>query len=140
MQRQKTACDETGFAGSLETMIATVPFKLHIEHEHYYHSLMLIWMRLLGFKVRAEESNNLGSSDAVWEQPDLTVVAEVKYDAKKKIDTLLDEALKQIHERRYYNKYTGKVLLLGIAFSERQPGCRMEILTNHQDSVNPDQK
>jgi hypothetical protein len=128
MQRQIIGCDESGFAGSLETMIATVPAKLHIEHEHYYHSLMLIWMRLLGFKIRAEESNNLGYSDAVWEQPDLTVVAEVKYHADKKIDTLLGEALNQIHERRYYNKYSGKVLLLGIAFSEKQPGCRMEII------------
>jgi hypothetical protein len=85
-------------------------------------------MRLLGFEIRAEEANNLGYSDAVWEQPNLTVVAEVKYHAKKRINTLLNEALKQIHERRYYNKYSGKVLLLGIAFSGKQTGCRMEIL------------
>jgi hypothetical protein len=81
MQQQITACDESGFARSLETMIATVPAKLHISHEHYYHSLMLIWLRLLGFRIRAEEANNLGYSDAVWEQPDLTVVADLKYDA-----------------------------------------------------------
>ncbi|MDR1173113.1 MAG: ATP-binding protein, partial [Bacteroidales bacterium] len=135
MQRQITACDESGFARSLETMIATVPSKLHISCEHYYHSLMLIWMRMLGFRIRAEEPNNLGYSDAVWEQPELTVVAEIKYHAEKKIDTLLNEALKQIHERRYYNKYTGKVLLLGIAFAGKQPGCRMEVLSDHQDSV-----
>jgi hypothetical protein len=117
-------------------MIATVPSELHIKHEHYYHSLMLIWMRLLGFKVRAEEPNNLGRSDIVWEQPELTVVAEIKYSADTKIDTLLNEALNQIHKRRYYNKYSGKILLLGIAFSGRQPGCRVEILNNYQDSVN----
>ncbi|MDR1223370.1 MAG: ATP-binding protein [Tannerella sp.] len=128
MQQKITDCDEAGFARSLETMIATVPSELHIPCEHYYHSLMLIWMRLLGFRVRAEESNNLGRSDAVWEQPGLTVVAEVKYHAEKKIDTLLDEVLEQIYDRRYYNKYTGKVLLLGIAFSGKQPGCRMEKL------------
>jgi hypothetical protein len=132
MQQQITACDESGFAGSLETMIATVPSELHINHEHYYHSLMLIWMRLLGFKVRAEEANNLGRSDIVWEQSELTVVAEIKYHAEKKIDTLLNEALNQIHERRYYNKYSGKVLLLGVAFSGRQPGCRMEVLNNQK--------
>ncbi|MDR1221400.1 MAG: AAA family ATPase, partial [Tannerella sp.] len=66
MQQHITGCDEAGFARSLETMIATVPAKLHIGHEHYYHSLMLIWMRLLGFRIRAEEPNNLGNSDAVW--------------------------------------------------------------------------
>jgi hypothetical protein len=58
---------------------------------------------------------------AVWEQPGMTVVAEVKYSAKKTIDALLNAALKQIHDRRYYNKYPGKVLLLGIAFAG-QPG------------------
>jgi hypothetical protein len=128
MQQQITACDEAGFAGCLETVIASVTSELHIGHEHYYHSLMLIWMRMLGFRVRAEEPNNLGRSDTVWEQPGFTVVAEVKYHAEKKIGTLLDEALKQIHDRRYYNRYTGKVLLLGIAFSGRQAGCRMEEL------------
>jgi hypothetical protein len=128
MQQHITNCDEAGFAHSLETVIASVPSELHISHEHYYHSLMLIWMRMLGFRVRAEKPNNLGRSDIVWEQPGLTVVAEIKYHAEEKIDTLLNEALKQIHGRRYYNKYTGKVLLLGIAFSGRQTGCRMEEL------------
>jgi hypothetical protein len=52
--------------------------------------------------------------------------------ADKTVDTLLGEALKQIHDRRYYNKYTGKVLLLGIAFSGKQPGCRMEALNNQK--------
>jgi hypothetical protein len=126
IQRQINDCDEAGFARSLEMMIAPIPYDIHITHEHYYHSLMLVWMRLAGFNVRAEEHNNLGSSDLVWEQSGLTVVAEIKYHDKKKINTLLNEALNQIHERRYYNKYSGKVLLLGIAFSGRQPGCRME--------------
>jgi hypothetical protein len=126
MQRQIADCDESGFARSLEVMIATVPYDLHIPHEHYYHSLMLIWMRLFGFKIRAEEHTSLGRSDAVWEQPGLTVVAEIKYHAEKTVDTLLGEAMKQIHDRRYYNKYLGKVLLLGIAFSGKQPGCRMK--------------
>jgi hypothetical protein len=128
MQRQINEFDEAGFARSLEAMIATVPYDLHIPHEYYYHSLMLIWMRLLGFVIRGEEHNNMGSSDAVWEQPDLTVITEIKYHAKKTIDTLLDEAIQQIHERRYYNKYLGKVLLLGVAFSGKQTGCRMEEL------------
>ncbi|MDR1223849.1 MAG: ATP-binding protein [Tannerella sp.] len=130
MQQHISACDEAGFARSLERMIASVPSKLHIAKEFYYHSLMLIWMQMLGFRIRAEEPNNLGYSDLVWEQPGLTVVAEVKYHAKKKIDTLLNEAMNQIHERRYYNKYSGKILLLGIAFSGKQPGCRMEVLNN----------
>jgi hypothetical protein len=48
--------------------------------------------------------------------------------AKKKTNTLLNEALTQIHERRYYNRYLGKVILLGIAFFGKKLGCRMETL------------
>ncbi|MDR2643302.1 MAG: AAA family ATPase [Planctomycetaceae bacterium] len=69
MQHQITNFDEDGFARSLGAMVATVPYDLHIPQEAYYHSLMLIWMRLLGFKIHAEEHNDLGRSDLVWEQP-----------------------------------------------------------------------
>jgi hypothetical protein len=127
IEQQITNCDEDGFARTLESMVATVPSNLHDTRESYYHSLMLMWMRLIGFEVRGEESNNLGRSDIVWEQPDIAVVAEIKYHAKKKIDALLNEAMTQIHEKRYYNRYTGKVLLLGIAFSGKNVGCRMEV-------------
>ncbi|MDR2762100.1 MAG: PD-(D/E)XK nuclease domain-containing protein, partial [Planctomycetaceae bacterium] len=60
------------------------------------------------------------------EQSGVTVIAEIKYHAKKKINTLLKEAMKQIHERRYYNKYSGKIILLGIAFAGKNVGCKME--------------
>ena len=126
MERQIAACDEAGFARSLETMIAAVPYELHIPREAYYHSLMLIWMRLLGFNIHGEASNNRGRADAVWEQPGLTVVAEIKYHAGKTTGALLDEALTQIRDRRYYNKYTGRIILLGVAFSGKEIGYRME--------------
>jgi hypothetical protein len=109
-------------------MIATVPYELQSGCEHYYHTIILIWMRLLGFKIQGEKPNNCGRADAVWEQPGLTVVAELKYNAEKKIETLLNEAMTQIHDRRYYNQYIGKVILLGIAFSGKDIGCRMEEL------------
>jgi hypothetical protein len=85
-------------------------------------------MRLIGFEIRGEEPNNLGRSDIVWEQSGMVVVAEIKYHAKTKIDTLLKAAMTQIHEKRYYNRYLGKVLLLCIAFSGKNIGCKMEVL------------
>jgi hypothetical protein len=91
-------------------------------------------MRLLGFKIHGEEHKNIGRSDAVWEQPNLTVIAEIKYHAKKRINTLLNEAIKQIHDRRYYNKYLGKVILLGVAFSGKKTGCKMEELKIKNDN------
>ncbi|MDR1382635.1 MAG: PD-(D/E)XK nuclease domain-containing protein [Planctomycetaceae bacterium] len=128
MTKQIADGDEAGFALSLEAMIAAVPYELHIRKEAYYHTMMLIWMRLLGFNIHGETPNNRGRADAVWEQPDVTVIAEIKYHAEKNTDTLLNEALAQIHERRYYNRYTGKVILLGVAFSGKDVGCRMDEL------------
>jgi hypothetical protein len=128
MARQITEGDEAGFAVSLEAMTATVPYEIHRADEAYYHSMMLIWMRLLGFKIHGETHNDLGSADAVWEQPGVTVVAEIKYHAETKTDALLKAAFAQIHKRRYYNRYLGKVILLGIAFSGKDVGCRMEEL------------
>ncbi|MDR3187613.1 MAG: PD-(D/E)XK nuclease domain-containing protein, partial [Prevotellaceae bacterium] len=78
--------------------------------------------------IQGEVSNNLGRADAVWRQPDLTVVAEVKYHKKAKIGTLLNEAMKQIHEKRYYNQHLGKIVLLAVAFSGKNAGCRMETM------------
>jgi hypothetical protein len=128
MAKQITDGDEAGFAVSLEAMTATVPYEIHETDEAYYHMMMLIWMRLLGFKIHGETPNNRGRADVVWEQPNVTVITEIKYHAKKKTETLLNEALTQIHERRYYNKYTSKIILLGIAFSGKDIGCRMEEL------------
>jgi hypothetical protein len=128
MKTQIIACDEAGFAQSLEVMIATVPYEIRKTDEAYYHTMMLIWMRLLGFKIHGEVSNNTGRADAVWEQSGVTIVAEIKYNRNEaKIDTLLAEAMKQIHDRRYHNQYLGKVILLGVAFAGRDVGCRMEL-------------
>jgi hypothetical protein len=128
MERQLRNCDEAGFNNSLEAMIATVPYELHHNNEAYYHTIMLIWLRLLGFKIQGETPNNRGRSDIVWEQPGLTVVAELKYHAETKIEALLKNAIDQIHDLRYYNKYIGKVLLLGVAFSGKDVGCKMEVI------------
>ncbi|MDR0415448.1 MAG: PD-(D/E)XK nuclease domain-containing protein, partial [Prevotellaceae bacterium] len=108
-------------------LLAHIPSILHIEKEAYYHSLFLLMMKLLGFDIQGEVLTNIGRIDAVWRQPGLTVVAEVKYQAQGAIDNLLDEAMKQIHDRRYYEAFLDKkVTLLAIAFSGKEVRCRME--------------
>jgi hypothetical protein len=112
-------------------MIAHVPYQLHIEEEKYYHSLLLVWLHFLGFKPRGESPTNIGRIDAVWKLPDMTVVAEIKYSAKKSLKRLLNEATKQIHDRKYYEAYLdepGKIVLVSIAFSGREIGCRMKTI------------
>ncbi|MDR3269183.1 MAG: ATP-binding protein [Tannerella sp.] len=129
MSEQLTARDAEGFAQSIRIMLQNIPFMLQIGNEKYYHSLFLSWMYTLGFKVEGEIMTGIGCIDAVLEQPDVIVVSELKYHAKKKIKTLLHEAKKQIYDRRYYEKYSDKgkpVLLMGLAFSGKEVGCRIE--------------
>jgi hypothetical protein len=117
----------------LRRMLACVPYELHIGKEAYYHSILLIWIKLLGFDIQGEIMTNIGRIDAVWNQPELTVVAELKYHADKPVESLLNEAMKQILDRRYYEKYLDrKVLLMGVAFTGKEVACRMETIKNNQ--------
>jgi hypothetical protein len=84
-------------------------------------------MTLLGFKIQSEKITDKGRMDAVLEQDRVVIVVEFKYHATTKIDTLLNNAIAQIREKRYYEPYLDKkVILLGIAFSGKEVGCRIE--------------
>jgi Holliday junction resolvase-like predicted endonuclease len=115
---------------NLKSLFANIPYELHIEKEAYYHSLLLLWLNLLGFKVEAEVSTNRGKIDAVWQWEDRIVVCEAKYSAKRvKINDLLNQAMKQIQDKKYYEKYlsgNNRVALLAVAFTGKNVACRME--------------
>jgi hypothetical protein len=84
-------------------------------------------MKMLGFDIQGEVMTNIGRIDAVWHQPGLTVVAEIKYSAEKDIDSLLDDAMTQIRDRRYYEKYLDRnILLMAVAFAGEELKCSME--------------
>jgi hypothetical protein len=74
-------------------------------------------LTLLGFDVDAEVSTSRGRIDAVLEQSDKVYIMEFKYrecepdatsEQKQKLFTdMLDEAMSQIDEKRYADKYIG---------------------------------
>jgi hypothetical protein len=131
MSKQLKSLDADGFAQSVRTMLENIPYNIQTGNEKYYHSLFLSWMNVLGFKAHGEVMTGNGRIDAVLEQPDIIVVSELKYHAKTKTATLLRNAMKQIHDRRYYEKYLcedKKIVLLGLAFSGKNVGCKMEEL------------
>jgi hypothetical protein len=129
MQQQLLSGDTAGLEQSLREMMAYIPYPLHIGQEAYYHSLMLLWLKLLGFDITGETTTNIGSIDAVWKLPEHTIVAEVKCLVKKgrMMATLLSKAIKQIEEKRYYERFMSeqKVSLLAVVFAEKEIGCRM---------------
>jgi Holliday junction resolvase-like predicted endonuclease len=133
MRCQIKTCDNKGLEQSLKSMIARVPNKLHISKEKYYHSLLLVWLNFLGFQPQGEVSTNIGIIDAIWKSSEITVVTEVKYSSKKSLARLLNEATKQIHDKKYYEAYlseTNKIILLSVAFAGKEIGCRMEMINN----------
>jgi endonuclease III-like uncharacterized protein len=128
------SCNEQVFNDGMRSLLANIPYSLHIGKEKYYHSLFLAWMTTMGFRTNSEVETNIGRIDAVLEASDLTVITELKYSAEKSSTTLLKAAMKQIHDRRYYEKYIGvsgkPVLLLALAYSgaEKAMVCKMDMV------------
>jgi hypothetical protein len=129
MQKQLLNCDASGLEKSLREMLANIPYQLHIGKEAYYHSLLLLWLKLLGFDVAGEVNTNKGRIDAVWKFKGHTVIAEVKFQVEEEnIENLLDKAIAQIKERHYAERFDDgqQVLLLTVVFAGKEIGCRVE--------------
>jgi hypothetical protein len=129
MQQQVREGDTAALEQSLRQLFSYIPYHLHVKSEAYYHSMLLLWLKLLGFDIQGEVLTNRGRTDAVWHQPGLTVVAEIKYHAEKDTVSLLDDAMAQIRDRRYYEPYLDrKVILLAVAFAGKEVACKMVTL------------
>jgi hypothetical protein len=128
MHRQVYAGDTSGFNESLCSLMAKVPNILHEGSEGYYHSIFLVAMKMLGFDIQGEVLTNIGRIDVVWNHRDLTIIAELKYSADKTLDKLLDEAMTQIYDRKYYEAYLDRrVMLMAVAFSNKEVKCEMKM-------------
>ena len=131
MQQQLFDGDASAFQRNMQAMFARIPYQLHIPSDAYYHSLILLWLNMLGFDVLGEVPTDIGRIDAVWRQDDRVVIAEIKHDENSTLEALLQEAFEQIHDRRYYEAFLGKnrrVALLAIAITGKETACRMEEL------------
>jgi hypothetical protein len=66
----------------------------------------------------------------VLKKDNRVIVVEIKYGKKKRTGKMIKEALVQIRERKYYEKYIGNdVSLLAIAFGDKKEiACRFERL------------
>jgi hypothetical protein len=129
MRQQLRSHDVSGLEQCLREMIAGIPYMETVKTEAWYHSAMLLWLRLLGFELIGEMPTHIGRIDAVWFFPGHVIVVEVKSRPEKgNISKLLDAALSQIREKRYYERFMGEqqVSLLGVVFAGKEIGCRME--------------
>ncbi|MCJ8269460.1 MAG: PD-(D/E)XK nuclease domain-containing protein [Psychrosphaera sp.] len=107
------ADDLPTFFETLQVFFANVPYDITIKHEKYYQSLFYAVFTLLGFEIEAEVSTNKGRIDCVLHTANVIYVIEFKLTDSK------ENALKQIEDKQYAQKYqlSGKqVVKVGVEF------------------------
>jgi hypothetical protein len=121
--------DEEGLKEVLTELYANVSYDLHVSKEKYYHSLFLVTARLSGYKTDSEVHTDKGRIDVVLKKDGSVIVVEIKY-GDKKVRKLLDEAMRQIKEKMYYEKYASSdVSLLAVAFGKgKEIDCEFQEL------------
>jgi hypothetical protein len=103
-----------GFITLFQAVFASIPSRLFLPQEAYYHSIVYLTLRLLGFTVYAERMTNIGRIDAVLELADVVYILEFKLSTGQ-------VALDQIRTMKYAQPYLGgskTVIVVGIAFDK----------------------
>jgi hypothetical protein len=135
MIKQLLDGDAAAFETSLKALFANIPYQLHIKREAYYHSMLLLWLNMLGFQVEGEVPTNKGRIDAVWTWKERAVIIEVKYANRGALETLLDTAMVQIRDKGYCVRYANthqRSVQAAVAFSGKRIACRIKELSSNQ--------
>lgn len=107
----------------LKQLFAHVPYQLHMKAEKYYHSLFMMICVGAGIKAQAEYSTSFGRIDLVLEFLKIIYIIEVKFNETAK------EAMMQIEDRRYYDRFMGsgkQIILLGMNFNRKPKSFDIE--------------
>jgi hypothetical protein len=116
LQKSLRGQNVEGFIAVLQSTFASIPYTLFLPQEAYYHSLIYLLLKLLGFTIHAEPLTNLGRIDAVLELPEAVYIIEFKMQSSHEN---AQTALQQIRDRQYdlpYRNQGKPILLLGILF------------------------
>jgi Holliday junction resolvase-like predicted endonuclease len=81
-----------------------------------------------GYEVESEVHTDKGRIDVVLKKGRKVIVVEIKHGKERKVEGLLEEAIEQIKEKKYYEKYGSReVSLLAIAFGDnKEVACKFE--------------
>ncbi|PID30650.1 MAG: AAA family ATPase [Candidatus Cloacimonadota bacterium] len=106
------------FIMDIQAIYSNIPQPIFIgERESYYHTVIFIILKLMKANIiEAERMTNYGRVDAVIETKSYIYVVEFKMNS-------VDEALKQIKEKKYYQPYLNdgrEVICVGVAFSKEE--------------------
>ena len=105
--------DLDGFMEAMRSLLAAIPYDIHLRHEKYYQTVFYVTFLLLGTSVQAEARTSTGRIDALVQTPGCVYIFEFKLD--KSPQTALD----QIRDRDYFRQFAGAgrpVTLVGANF------------------------
>jgi len=108
------------FIATANAILCAIPYP-HIagQDEHFYHTVFYLMLSASGVLVRTEVLNAHGRMDMAVEFKDKVYVIELKCNQSA------DEALRQIHEKRYHESYLHsrrRIYLVGINFNTQAHG------------------
>ncbi len=111
------AGDIDGTMEKMKSFFDNIPSDIQIENEKYYQTIFFIIFRLIGLFIEAEARTSIGRIDAVAQTEKYVYIFEFK------LNRSATEALKQIHDKEYYQKYLGsgrEIILIGAKFSTKK--------------------
>ena len=117
--------DFIGFEKQLQSLFSGIPYQWHIRnvlarHEGFYASVLYASFTSNGVDIRPEESTSRGRSDLVVLHAGQVFVLELKVVFGFGARAATNEAMRQMRERGYAEKYEGSgkaVHLLALAFN-----------------------
>ena len=109
--------DIDAFMKILRGIFANIPYDIHCREEFYWQSLFYLICYMLQVYVQAEVRTNSGRIDLVAQVADSVWIFEFK------LDKSAEEALAQIKEKNYPEKYLGggrRILLVRVNFDSEK--------------------
>ncbi|MEM7535599.1 MAG: PD-(D/E)XK nuclease domain-containing protein, partial [Chloroflexota bacterium] len=105
------------FFRTLKVFFANIKYDLHLPYEKYYHSILYLALSLMGEPIDAEVQTDVGRIDMVVNLDNHIYLFEFK------LDKTAQDALNQIHQKKYYQKYLldkKPITLIGANFSSTE--------------------
>ena len=112
--REVEAGQPEKFMSRLDSMFADQHYQIAGDAELYFHNVVYVVFKMLGFYVDVERHTSDGRMDMLVQTKDYIYIFEFK------IDKSADEALKQIEEKQYAKPFetdSRKLYKIGVNFS-----------------------
>lgn len=101
----------------LKAFFTEIPYDMHVAKEKYYQTIFYVIAKLIGLDAQLEVKTNIGRIDMVVITPQLVYIFEFK------INSSAEEALEQINDKKYFEKYLDKnkkLILIGVNFNTNE--------------------